>query len=268
MYDVIKDSVPVKNDSLPNTDSAKVATTDSLAKRETTETNETKKDSARSNKIFFSAGLGLQQQIPVNGQKLSPYSSLGRKNLLTDYIPTVYFQANKPGKWFVNIGFRYGAPQYNKEFTYDRNIVLDSGQNVSTTTTSLTLKKSFYHQLPVTFNYYIRPGWSAGAGLVWNKFYGAVADREVIKQNGQQTDTLSKGIVSFKSDTTSSFSKSYFQALIETEYNWKRFYFGMRYSFGLQPYIKFSLPGGAQQKEKNSSLQLYIRYDLWRSKKK
>ena len=121
---------------------------------------------------------------------------------------------------------------------------------LSTTTTSLTLKKSFYHQAPLTFNYYIRPNWSAGAGLIWNKFYGAVADREVIKQNGQQVDTLSKGIIFFKSDSTSSFSKSYFQALIETEYKWKRFYFGARYTFGLQPYIKFSLPAGGEQKEK------------------
>jgi hypothetical protein len=266
--DVTTDSVPVQNDSTIHADSIKAFLSDSLVTEDTVQSSEIKKDSAKSNKIFFSAGLGLQQQIPTGGQKLSPYSSLGRKNLLTDYLPSVYFQANKPDKWFANIGFRYGAPQYNKEFTYNQHIVLDSGQNVSTTTTSLTLKKSFYHQLPVTFNYYIRPGWSAGAGIVWNKFYGAVADREVIKQDAQQIDTLSKGIISFQSDTTSSFKKSYFQALIETEYNWKRFYFGIRYSFGLQPYIKFNLPGGTQQKEKNSSLQLYIRYDLWRSKKK
>lgn len=272
MGNIVQDSVPVKNNATEAIDSAKSLKPDSVKKKEleiVAKINEVKRDSTKKEKIFFSAGLGLQQQIPINGQKLVPYSSLGRNNILADYIPSVYFQANKPGKWFANIGFRYGAPQYNKEFTYGQDIKTDtSGQNITTTTTSLSLKKSFYHQLPVSFNYYILPNWSAGAGVVWNKFYGAVADQEVLRQRGSMDSIISKETILFKEDSTSSFSTSYFQALIQTEYNWKRFYFGVRYSFGLEPYIKFTLPGGTQQKERNSSLQVFIRYDLWRQKKK
>jgi hypothetical protein len=58
------------------------------------------------------------------------------------------------------------------------------------------------------------------------------------------------------------------QALIETQYQWKRFTAGARYSFGLQPYLKFKLPGGEQREERNSSMQLFIRYELWRSGKR
>ncbi|MEI9944058.1 MAG: hypothetical protein WDN26_07510 [Chitinophagaceae bacterium] len=228
-------------------------------------TNKKKKDSTTQEKVFFSAGIGLQQQLPINGQKLVPYSTLGRKNLLTDYIPSVYFQANKPRKWFANIGFRYGAPQYNKEFIYDQKINNAGSNNIVTTT---TLKKSFYHQVPLSFNYYVLPGWSVGTGIVWNKFYGAVADRQIIERNPQRDSLLSKELISIKKDSAQSFSKSHFQGLLQTEYNWKRFYFGVRYSFGLQPYIKFTLNGNTFQKEKSSSLQFFIRYELWRSKKK
>jgi hypothetical protein len=64
------------------------------------------------------------------------------------------------------------------------------------------------------------------------------------------------------------FCKIIFQALFETQYQWKRWSFGARYSFGLEPYIRFELPGGEHREEKNSSLQIFIRYNLWRAGKK
>ncbi len=60
----------------------------------------------------------------------------------------------------------------------------------------------------------------------------------------------------------SPFSKSYFQGLLETQYQWKKFTLGARYAFGLAPFIKFTLPGEAEQKEKNQSLQLFLRYEF------
>jgi len=206
------------------------------------------------------------QTIPINGQELSPYSSVGRKNMWTDYIPSVYFQLNHPKRGFVNIGFRYGAPQYNKEFTYAQDVVFDTSTQ-STTTSSMVLKKSFYHQVPLSFNFFVLPHWSVGGGAIWNKFYGAVADKSVSKNNGQTDSLLSKETVSFKTDSTSSFTKSYIQILLQTEYNWKRFYFGVRYAFGMEPYIRFTLPNGVSQKENNRTLQVFIRYDIWQSKR-
>ena len=62
----------------------------------------------------------MQQLLPVAGQKTVPYNSLGRKGTLADYIPSIYFRAIKEKKWFVQGEFRYGAPQYTKEFVYDQ----------------------------------------------------------------------------------------------------------------------------------------------------
>lgn len=228
-------------------------------------------DSSNNNKLFFSTGLSLQQQLPMAGQKATPYSSTGRKSSLADYIPSVFVRLNKKDKWFLQAEFRYGAPQYSKEFTYQQVTIRDtSAGSRFETTNSARLKKTFYHQLPLTFNYYVLPNWSVGGGVVWNKFYAAVSDRESIKRDNlnQLDSVLFKGIVSMKKDTTGTFASSYFQAVLETQYQWKRLSVGARYAFGLQPYIRFTLPGLGTKEERNSSMQLFLRFELWKPKQK
>jgi len=252
-------------DSTAKTDSLKAA-----------RANEPKKDSSRSKTISFSAGIGMHQLIPVSGQKLTPYNSAGRTGSLADYIPSLFGRMYKNDKWFLQLEFRYGAPQSTKQFLYAQQSRIDTSGGVQfTTTTSNELRKTFYHQLPLTFNYFVTKDWSVGGGIVWNKFFSAISEETVHrKNNSTQADSLlSKRILSTKDDSTSAFtqsafSKSYFQAILETHYRWKRFSIGAKYSFGLQPYIKFTLPGGTQQQERNQSLQVFLRYELWKSKPK
>jgi len=219
--------------------------------------------------FVFSAGFGLHQQMPMAGQTFTPYSSQGRKSSLADYIPSVYLRLEKEKKWFMQGEFRYGAPQYTKQFTYRQQLVPDTGSNPQySTLTAYGLKKTFYHQLPLTFHYFIRPDWSVGAGMQWNLFRSAVAEREVNRKNNL---TLSDSLVSrsiFKEAGKGSlFRKTYWQAVVETQYKWNRLSFGARYAFGLQPYIQFTLPGQSQRKERNHALQFFLRYEFWRQKK-
>jgi hypothetical protein len=175
----------------------------------------------------------------------------------------------KNDKWFLQLEFRYGAPQYTKDLLYQQNFKNDSIGGVQfTTITASKLKKTFYHQLPLTFNYFILPDWSIGTGVVWNKFVSAVSQEEVNRKNNitQVIDSISNRIITDRNDTL--FKKSYFQAVFETQYRWKRFSIGARYSFGLQPYIKFTLPGDIRREERNKSLQIFLRYELWKSKAK
>jgi hypothetical protein len=256
---------------LKNTDSSSLAKKDSAKKEnpeETVKKNEPKKDSAKQKSISFSAGIALYQLLPVDGQKLTPYNAQGRKGSLADYIPSVYFRMYKDGKWFLQSEFRYGAPQYNREIVYFSKGVPDT-QGSSTIITSNKLKKTFYHQLPVSFNYFVLPNLSLGGGFVWNKFSSVVSEVSVVKRtNATGIDTvINPGTIVKSAAADSNFARSYFQALIEAQYKWKRFSFGARYSFGLQPYLTFTLPGGTQQREKNTSLQVFLRYELWRSKK-
>ncbi len=234
-------------------------------------TGNVNEDSSRKKPLFFSIGIAMYQQLPVAGQKFVPYSASGRRGSLGDYIPSVYFRVNRKDKWFVQGEFRYGAPQITKEFVYQQTIVPDTtaGSPFSNITTS-KLKKTFYHQLPFSFNYFIRPDWSLGAGIQINRFNAVLSEKEVVKRNNLtlQDSLLSSAIVSSKNDPSgadvSAFKKTYLQAIVETQYKWKRVSLGARYSFGLQPYIKFTLPGGTQQQESNKSLQVFLRYELWR----
>jgi hypothetical protein len=260
------DSIIASVTQLPDSSGKKTDSSVSKAKgEEKPPVPAAKKDSTKKNTHFFSAGIAIHQLIPVDGQKATPYNSLGRKGSLADYIPSVYFRYNKTDKWFVQAEIRYGAPQYTKEFVYKQTKI--PGQ-LFTDSASFKLQKTYYHQLPLTFNYYVVKNWSIGAGLIWNRFSSAVSEVENYRRDNISLIDSLQSIQIAKDKGDSLFSKSYFQAAFESHFQWKRLSVGARYSFGLQPYIKFALPNGIQRQERNSSLQLFLRYDLWRSKKK
>jgi hypothetical protein len=271
--DIVRaDSISKLKVNINNPDTSFKALKDPITKKDTLTTlagNKVKKDSAKQKSVSFSAGIALHQLLPLSGQKFTPYNSLGRKGSLADYIPSIYFRMYRNDKWFLQSEFRYGAPQYTREIVYFQKSVQDT-QNTNRTTTSSKLKKTFYHQLPVSFNYFVLPNWSIGSGFVWNRFSAAVSEQDVVKRTlATGSDTIiSQGVVLNNRKADSNFVKSYFQATFETQYKYKRFSLGARYSFGLQPYLKFTLPGGTQQQEKNSSLQVFLRYELWESKKR
>lgn len=244
-------------------DSLKKNKPDTIAKKEQTEN-----DSVHQRYFYLGAGLTLHQLIPIAGQKSNPYNSLGRKNSLRDYLPSVYLRLYNNKKWFIQSEFRYGAPQYTKDIEFDLKKTIDSS-GIFVTSESKKIKKTFYHQLPVSFNYFILPALSAGAGITFNKFSSAVVQQNVnILNTIRQTDSLVSSDLVTQKKADSNFVKTYMQALFEMQYQWKRFSAGGRYSFGLQPYLEFTLPGGIQRKEKNSSLQIFIRYELWQSRRK
>src|SRR5690606_35709571 len=226
---------------------------------------EKKESNEKKNNYYWSAMVELSRQLPIDGQTLTPFNSLGRKGNLTDYLPAVYARFNKEGKWFIQGGFRYGAPQQTKEPVYISQKVADTAFE---TTTTFKLKKSFYHQVPLSFHYYILPNLSIGTGVIWNRFSSAVAEREVhkINLNTLEDSLLFRGVVRDRGDSL--FVKSFFQAQFQIDYKWKRFEIGARYSFGLQPYLEFMLPGEPLRQEKNSSFQILLRYELWKQKKK
>jgi hypothetical protein len=237
-------------------------------KVEKKDTTIAKKDSTKKKSVFFSAGIALQQQVPIAGQGFFPYNALGRKGTLTDYIPSIYIRLNKDKKWFLQSELKYGAPQLVKEFLYNRNT--DSTNRLKPITTSLQLQKTYYHQVSFSFNYFIVTNLSFGGGIIWNRFSSAISSKDVVQQDRLTglDSVISRGLIIRSKNADTAFAKSYFQAVTEVQYKLTRYSFGAKYSFGLQPYIKFTLPGGTTQEEKNSSLQLFIRYELWQSKQK
>jgi hypothetical protein len=226
-----------------------------------------KKTKQSQKKLFLLAGIGEQQQIPIAGQTAVPYSHYGRKGSLSDYVPSVYVQLQKEKKWFVQAEFRYGAPQSVKEFSFNRKTKLDTFTNNITITTQ-RLKKTYYHQLPLSFNYYVLPNLSVGLGGIYSRFFGAITEREITTYN-MLTQTVSnvKQIIPIRHFTDSFLYKTQVHALLQADYQWKKFSFGLRYTKDIQPYIKYTKPDGTVDEEKNQSLQFIVRYRLWQSKR-
>lgn len=228
-----------------------------------------KEDSTKKKSFSVSIGAGIYQQLPVAGQSWIPYNALGRKGTLMDYIPSLTLRLNREDKWFFQSEFRYGAPQLNKEQLYSQQT--DTNQATQKVNiNSSTVRKTYYHQVPLTFNYYVLPGLAIGGGMTWNRFYSAVSENEImVRDLNTGLDTILIPAQTFRiRKADSNFVKSFWQAVFETSYRRRKFSAGLRYSFGLQPFIRFDLPGLPGQSMKNSSFQLFLRYELWRSRKK
>jgi len=220
----------------------------------------------RRKKYNLSAGIGLQQQIGLGGQKAVAYGYNGSKGILSDYIPSLYLRFEREQQWFLQAEFIYSTPQLVKNFSYSQQTSVDSPGTV--TTNKLRLKKTFYHQFPVSFNYYLKKNWSAGVGITYNSFHGAIAEKEVMTNNTvSQTKSLVKELVAINHYSDSFFYKSHTNLLLQTNYNWRRFSVGLRYEQNLQPYIKYTLPNGAIVDRRSWALEFVVRFRLWKTVK-
>jgi hypothetical protein len=215
--------------------------------------------------FYFAAGLSLQQQIPFAGQEAVPYSYYGRKFSLSDYIPAPFVRLYKDDLWFLQLEFRYGAPQAAKELSYSVTTLQDSATN-TTSSTTLRLKKTWYHQAPLTFNYYILPRMSFGTGIMYSRFERAITEEEFkTGNNSTQVETITRKVITIPSTTDSFFTKSQVHLVLQGEYQYKKFGGGLRYTNGLKPFIRYT-ENGVLKEEKNHSLELFIRYQLFHSK--
>jgi hypothetical protein len=218
-------------------------------------------------KNYWSAGLALQQQIPIAGQSAVPYNYQGRTGSLYDYIPSVYLRFHRGDRWFIQGEFRYGAPQSVRELSFSRQTRFDTTASRLQTTT-VRLKKTYYHQLPLSVNYLVLPNLSIGAGAIYSRFYGAVTEEEVKNVDVQSgTETVNRKIVNIRGYTDSFLYQSQVHLLLQTEYQWKRWALGLRYTRDLQPFIRYTRPDGTVYDEKNFTFQAILRFRIWQSKR-
>ncbi len=247
-----------------------VKTSDSsTAKKDTNkkvENASAKKKAQDANKKYFViAGVGIQQQIPVGGQKIVSAGYNGNIGL-SDYIPSVYFRFERDQKWYLQGEFNYGTPQYVNSFSYFKQTKTDTGRNIISS--NYFLKKTFYNQLPITFNSYIKPYWSVGIGGMYSWLHGAIAEKRINTKNTiTQTETNSIQLLPIKGYTDSFLYRSQTYLLLQSDFQWRRFSLGLKYARDLQPYIKYTLPDGAVEDKRNWSLEIIFRFRLWKSAK-
>jgi hypothetical protein len=214
--------------------------------------------------FFVEAGIQLKQQIPLGGQKIIAYNYNGDKALFTDYIPAVFIKFEKDKQWFFQGEFSYATPQLIKQFSYSRQTKVDYSLSTVTVTTA-NLQKTYYHKMPLSFNYYLQPHWSIGTGIEFSWFRGAVAEQEITTNDLKANiSTTTNTLIPFKNFTDSFLYKNQASLLIQTSYSLKRWSFILRFKKGFQPYIKYTLPNGFTESKTISSLELNIGYRLIR----
>ena len=212
----------------------------------------------------INAGVGLQQQIPVNEQQFAFYNYNGSKTIVSDYIPSLYIKLEKNKRWFLQGEFRYAYPHLIKSFSYEQQTKADYNHSSVITNTS-RLQKIFYTEAPVSFNVYIHHAWSVGAGVVYSRLHSAVISKETAVNNMQSgIKTIEKQVLSVKGFTDSFFYKTKTGILLQTAYDKNRWSVGLRYTKDIQPYLTYTLPNGAKNNKYNASLELFIKYRLFR----
>ena len=262
---IVADSLPAKGNNISTIPITKAAKKDTTTIQKSTTIASAIKNPKSTNGLLWSAGAGVQQQIPVGGQMITGYGKTGNTNALADYIPSVYLRIEKLGKWFAQAEFSYGAPQPVNDFSFKRKSVLDNNLTAITTTT-IRLKKTYYHQMPLSFNYYILPKWSLGVGGMYSLLQRAVAEQETSTKNRLNEQlAFSTQVLPIKGFTDSFLYKSQLHWLLQTDYQLGKFSFGIRYTRDVQPYIKYTLPNGEMDERKNWSLDFLVRFRLWQS---
>lgn len=214
--------------------------------------------------FFIEAGIQIKQQIPLAGQKLVAYNYKGDKKLIGDYAPSVFMKFQKNNSWFFKSEFNCATPYSVKQFAYDQKTVADYGASTISIIKN-SLQKVYYNQIPVSFNYYIKPAWSVGVGLSYNWFLGAVSEQETILNDFKSgTQTMSKQNIYFKDFTDSFLYKSTSSLFFQTGYSLKRWSFALQFSKNLQPFLKYTLPDGTIADKRNASLNLLIGYSFYK----
>jgi hypothetical protein len=209
---------------------------------------------------LFSTGIAVQHSLPVSGQKPVAYG-YNAGSLLADYIPSVWLRYERPKRWFFQGEFIYSAPQLVKEFAYSRQTRPDTG--FTSVTTVLRMKKTFFHQIPLSFNYYLKSTWSLGAGLGYAWLQGAITERDVIRNTSQGQIIAESNIVPIDQFTDSFLYRSHSFLLFQTEYKWKRLSAGIKFTRDFQSFITYTAPDGRLIDKKNAALSVVLRFRIW-----
>jgi hypothetical protein len=261
-----KDSIVNK---MPAKDSAakKVTAKDSTGKKATPPKPEKEKEDIKG----FVAGIGLNQLFPVGGQERSGYNSGGTTGGLSDYIPVPMIRYYFSKKLYVQLDAQLNAPQYTK-----KNLVIQQQQQTLSPgrvlTNTVTVQKLFYFNLPLSIHYSPIDNLSVGAGLQFSRLRNAVGsvDSTITNTISTRVDSLiSKRTLTLKNSTAYQLiSTNEFRVLIDANYTYRHFIFGVRYNQALSNFVNVQVGPGTFTQARNSSLQLYLRYILWDDRKK
>lgn len=216
-------------------------------------------------------GIGLNQFFPIGGQRGSTYNPDGLTGTLSDYLPVPMIRYYLSHKVYLQVEAQLNTPQATK-----KNLVFNSPVSDTSTIrgtrieTSATLQQLYYFNIPLSFHYAVTDELNIGTGLQFSHLSNAIGNFDSTLTNLTTNEvTNPKDTKSFKDDTLyRRIRTNEFRFLIDASYTWKHIVVGVRYNQALSKFIDVPLPTGGATQSRNSSLQLYLRYILWDTRKK
>ena len=218
----------------------------------------------------FTAGIGLNQFFPVGQQANANFNSSGNNGTITDYLPVpeVRYYFNK--RLYVQAEAQFNTPQYTSKnlLAAQQSTVNSSSGFPVTTTNSVYIKKLFYFNLPISVHYSPVRNLSLGAGLEFARLTNGVADYQRDVSYGvvvvNDSVTYSK-VQTFKGDSIYQKLRTYeWRLLGDVNYQWHGFTLGARYNWATDKFIHVQVSSTQVTQSRNTSVQLYLRYTIWK----
>jgi hypothetical protein len=218
----------------------------------------------------LSAGIEINKEFPIGSQQAPPYNVNARGNLLSDYIPAAYFRLHLDPRFYLETAIQINSPQYCESvalISHTDSLTYIPGR-YNTTTTTLTLKKLYYTDVPVSLHYRLGNNLYIGTGIQFSFLQGGAVLQEV-RYNGYGTvpDSVIQEAVSLKENPSAYhyINKVDLRVLLDMNYHWHRFALGVRYQKGLSEFLKNS-QAGSTPAGKNAALGIYLQWDIWKQK--
>lgn len=216
------------------------------------------------------AGIGFNQFFSVGQQQKSDYNSGGTSGGLGDYLPVPMVRYYFSRKLYVQLEAQFNAPQYTKKNLVAGQSAGDSLSPGVVQQSSVTIKKLFYFNLPLSVHYSPFKNLYLGAGLQYSRLSNGVGlyQDKVLVTGGSDTVKAVK-IYSFKGDSIyQKIRTNELRFLLDINYNYKRIIVGVRYNQALSKFLDVHISNTQVTQARNSSLQLYLRYILLDNRKK
>jgi|GEM_PF-1528287 hypothetical protein len=212
-------------------------------------------------------GLAFYQNFAISSNLSFNYNSDAKKSIMLDYLPSIYGQYHINNKMYVQAELQFNMPQATPK------LLMYSGhweQMVSGTNydvfRDIYLQKLYYFNIPMSFHYSPAKNFWLGGGLQFSSLNsGLVSVEDHYAPSTTGGAAYTKSFVSkIKKDTlTDKLSKTEFRLMLDVNYNWRWLTAGLRLNQALKDYINLKYYSAPPAQDKNESLQLYLRFNLW-----
>ncbi|OQP67936.1 hypothetical protein [Niastella populi] len=247
---------------------------DKVAKNKTSKSKSSRNAHSQEDKMF-AVGLSLPMGFPVGDQAPLGYNRNGGANTISDYIPSPHFQFHFNNKTYVQAGLQFSAPQFIRPVLMYQDKQFQPGPNWFEEITSITARKLYYFNLPLTIYHSPLKNFYMGTGLQYSSLLSGIAHYEKVKRIVTPVGPAQEYVVEdyytrFRNDSLSRLlNGNELRLLVDMSYYWSRFTVGLQYSQAFNNYVSFQVtPASAYQFDKNKSLQFYLRYNIWEDKKR